>query len=68
MDLLAEAGDGRDPIISQDVANRDFNLTPQNTHLVMQSWVRTTGGDYFLAPSLSAIKQLGTTTDPPSTS
>jgi Dyp-type peroxidase family len=51
-------GDGRDPIISQDVDPRDFNLTPQNLHLTMRPWVITTGGEYFFAPSLAAIREV----------
>jgi Dyp-type peroxidase family len=51
--------DGRDPIISQDVPEREFNLPPQNPHLLMQRWVQTTGGEYFFAPSISALRQLG---------
>jgi Dyp-type peroxidase family len=54
-----QPGDGRDPIISQDVAEREFNLPPQNPHLLMQRWVQTTGGEYFFAPSISAIRRLG---------
>jgi Dyp-type peroxidase family len=50
-------GDGRDPIISQDVDPREFNLTPQNVHLTMRPWVITTGGEYFFAPSLTALRE-----------
>jgi Dyp-type peroxidase family len=53
-----QAGDGQDPIISQNVEPRDFNLTPQNIHLSMQRWVFTTAGEYFFSPSISALKQL----------
>jgi deferrochelatase/peroxidase EfeB len=55
-----QAADGRDPIISQDVDPRDFNLTPQNVHLAIARWVTTTGGEYFFLPSLEAIRQIGT--------
>jgi len=55
-----QAADGRDPIISQDVDPRDFNLTPQNVHLAIARWVTTTGGEYFFLPSLKAIRQIVT--------
>ena len=57
------AGDGRDPIISQDVAEPQFTLprTPQALHLTLQRWVITTGGDYFFSPSIAAINQLAGT-------
>jgi Dyp-type peroxidase family len=53
-----QAGDGRDPIVSQDMSSRPFNLTPQGLHLEIARWVTTTGGEYFFAPSLAAIKTL----------
>jgi Dyp-type peroxidase family len=53
-----QPGDGQDPIISQNVEPRDFNLTPQNIHLSMARWVFTTAGEYFFSPSISALKQL----------
>lgn len=56
-----QAADGEDPIISQALAQREFNLPPQGTHLLMARWVFTTGGEYFFSPSLSALHQLGTT-------
>jgi Dyp-type peroxidase family len=52
-----QAGDGRDPIISQDVNPRDFSIPP-DAHTQLQRWVRTTGGEYFFAPSLKAIEHL----------
>lgn len=57
------AGDGRDPIISQDVTEPQFTLprTPQALHLTLQRWVITTGGEYFFSPSIAAIKQLAGT-------
>ncbi|MGI8862961.1 MAG: Dyp-type peroxidase [Solirubrobacteraceae bacterium] len=50
-----QSGDGRDPIISQDTVNPEFTLTPQNAHLTLARWVITTGGEYFFAPSISAV-------------
>ena len=46
-------------VISQDVNLRDFNLTPQNQHLQMARWVTTTGGDYFFSPSITTLKDWG---------
>lgn len=51
------AGDGRDPITSQDVPAPEFNLPPDH-HLTMLRWVITTGGGYFFSPSISALKTL----------
>lgn len=53
-----DPGDGEDPIISQNVTATPFPL-PDNPHFTTPRWVITTGGDYFFAPSLSAIRQLG---------
>ena len=50
---------GRDPIISQDVAEREFELPPSNPHVLIQRWVQTTGTVYAFAPSISALKALG---------
>lgn len=50
-------GAGRDPIISQDVDAASFELPPDR-HLTLQRWVITTGGDYFFAPSISALHLL----------
>jgi Dyp-type peroxidase family len=52
-----DGGDGRDPIISQDVAQPDFRLA-QGVHLTTQRWVTTTGGEYLFSPSVAAIHQL----------
>jgi Dyp-type peroxidase family len=54
-----QAGDGRDPIISQDVADPTFSIPPDHLHLTLQRWVITTGGEYFFSPSISALKLLG---------
>jgi len=56
-----QGGDGEDPIISQALAEREFNVPPQATHLMMARWVFTTGGEFFFSPSISALKQLGAT-------
>ncbi len=53
-----QAGDGADPIISQALQAREFNLPPQTTHLMMARWVSTTGGEFFFGPSVTALKQL----------
>lgn len=52
-----QAGDGRDPITSQDVPAPEFNLPPDH-HLTMLRWVITTGGGYFFSPSIGALKLL----------
>jgi Dyp-type peroxidase family len=55
------AGGGRDPIISQDVASRSFALPggrPDHVAL-MQRFVTTTGGAYLFQPSIRALRQLG---------
>lgn len=53
--------DGRDPIISQDVADPKFTLPrdPEALHLTLARWVITTGGEYFFSPSISGLKSLG---------
>jgi Dyp-type peroxidase family len=53
-----QGDDGRDPIISQDIASPDFFLASSNAHLTMARWVQTTGGEYFFAPSIEAIQTL----------
>ena len=55
-------GDGHDPIIAQNIENRSFTLPPQGALPPLAVWVTTTGGDYFFAPSLSAIQQLSAST------
>jgi Dyp-type peroxidase family len=53
-----QAADGRDPIIiSQDVNPRDMTLPPHGS-IPMAQWVTSTGGDYFFAPSLGALRSL----------
>jgi Dyp-type peroxidase family len=52
--------DGQDPIIANDGAQGPFLLPgTQAGHIdLMQTWVRTTGGEYFFSPSLTALAQL----------
>jgi Dyp-type peroxidase family len=53
-------GDGADPIVSQDRDPRQFRL-PQSAgakELQFATWVTTTGGGYFFAPSMSTIALL----------
>jgi Dyp-type peroxidase family len=59
-DGFPQAEDGRDPIISQDVAEPKFTLPrdPEALHLTLSRWVITTGGEYFLSPSIAALKSL----------
>ena len=54
-----QTGDGHDPIISQSVPERSFNLPgATNPHLTLQRWVTTTAGEYFFSPSIPALKIL----------
>jgi Dyp-type peroxidase family len=53
-----QAGDGLDPIISQDNPAAPFPL-PANPHLTTLRWVTTTGGDYYFTPAISALRFLG---------
>lgn len=53
-----QAGDGEDPIISQALQQREFDLPPKTTHLIMARWVFTTGGEFFFGPSIRALHQL----------
>jgi Dyp-type peroxidase family len=55
-----QANDGRDPIISQDAEPRSMTIPPHGP-LPMAQWVQTTGGDYFFAPPISALRGWGTT-------
>jgi Dyp-type peroxidase family len=63
------AGDGEDPIISQDEAQRPFTLPPQGPIAGgIARWVQTTGGEYFFSPSLEAIRALAAPNGPPAQS
>lgn len=53
-----QPGDGRDPITSQDTPEPTFRIPPSTDHLVLQRWVITTGGEYFFAPSKSALRSI----------
>jgi Dyp-type peroxidase family len=55
-----QPGDGHDPIISQAEANRSFRMPGgKSDHIsLMQRWVITTGGEYFFAPSINALRLL----------
>jgi Dyp-type peroxidase family len=53
--------DGEDPMIAQREEPRPFTLPRKEgepLHLSFKQWVRTTGGEYFFAPSISALKAL----------
>lgn len=56
-----EHGDGQDPIISQSSPRKSFTLPGEVTshRLMMANFVTTTGGEYFLQPSLDALRLLG---------
>ena len=56
-DEFPRPGDGRDPIISQDVAAPNFSIPPTH-HLTLARWVVTTGGEYFFSPSVDALRIL----------
>jgi Dyp-type peroxidase family len=57
IEAFPQAGDGVDPIISQMRDGAPFTVSP-NGHVALQRWVTTTGGDYFFAPSISALAAL----------
>jgi Dyp-type peroxidase family len=57
-DDFPQPEDGRDPIISQDVADPRFRIPPRPDRLTLARWVLTTGGDYFFSPSMSALHLL----------
>jgi Dyp-type peroxidase family len=56
-DDFQQAGDGKDPIISQDTPDGAFSLPPDRS-LTFARWVTTTGGAYLFSPALSALVQL----------
>jgi Dyp-type peroxidase family len=49
---------GQDPIISQS-PNGSFQLDSSKPPIQVQHFVTTTGGEYFLAPSIQALRDLG---------
>jgi Dyp-type peroxidase family len=55
-----QQGDGQDPIIAQEATDRAFTAPglPQ-PQLQINQFVRTTGGEYFFQPSISALEKLG---------
>jgi Dyp-type peroxidase family len=60
-DSFPQAGDGVDPIISQASLTRGLAVPGAQTSPVnlIKQWVKTTGGEYFFSPSISALKQFG---------
>lgn len=48
---------GQDPIISQN-SDQPGLAIPPNPHLATARWGTTTGGGYFLAPSISGLREL----------
>jgi len=56
-----DAGDGEDPIIAQSKDPRTTTVPGfGNPNLSIPQFVTTTGGEYFFAPSLSALAKLAT--------
>jgi Dyp-type peroxidase family len=53
-----QAGDGNDPVISQNSSAPFIGIPPSNPHLALARWVTTTGGEYFFAPAISAVQHL----------
>lgn len=56
-DDFQKPSDGKDPIISQDASEGAFAIPP-NHSVMLERWVTTTGGGYFISPSLSALTEL----------
>jgi Dyp-type peroxidase family len=54
-----QAGDGVDAIISQASETRQIAIpnAPKTPLQLAKQWVTTTGGEYFLSPSITALKQ-----------
>lgn len=55
------AGDGRDPIVSQEVDAAPFTIPKAGSdalHLTLQRWVITRGGEYFFSPSIDGVRLL----------
>jgi Dyp-type peroxidase family len=49
---------GQDPIIAQSVRG-SFQLDPTKPSIQVNHFVTTTGGEYFLAPSIEALQKIG---------
>jgi Dyp-type peroxidase family len=49
---------GEDPIIAQSPSGT-FQIDPNKPNIPVAHFVTTTGGEYFFAPSVSALQQLG---------
>jgi Dyp-type peroxidase family len=59
-EAVPEDGDGVDPVASQASRERKIRvprIAPDPVQLPKQ-WVRTTGGEYFFSPSISALERL----------
>jgi len=54
-----QAGDGKDPIISQDSPDGPFNI-PGHGSVTFARWVVTVGGGYFFSPSISGLREICT--------
>jgi Dyp-type peroxidase family len=56
---VPEAGDGVDPVASQAAGERRMRIPGAGANPVhLPRWVRTTGGEYFFSPSISALELL----------
>ena len=54
-----QRGDGQDLIIAQEAVTREFTAPGlQEPQLQIGQFVRTTGGEYFFQPSISALERL----------
>jgi Dyp-type peroxidase family len=55
-----QSGDGHDPVIAQLADPRAFSVPGlRDPELSVPQFVTTTGGEYFFAPSISALRMLG---------
>lgn len=50
--------DGPDPIIGQHHGNGQDNFLPSNHQVLLQQFVKLRGGEYFIAPSIDALRAL----------
>ena len=55
-DSYPEANDGIDPVSAAE-ANRYWRMSAADTPIELATWVWTTAGEYFFAPSIAAMKQ-----------